>query len=143
MIVRALFDTNVLVSGFASPGGTPARLLERWSRGEFVLLVSDVVIVELRRTLRNDYFSRLFTPEMVEANIDLLAREAEWVTVTTEVSGVASHVEDDLILATALSAGADALVTGDRALLDLGSFTDTRILTPAEFLELIIAADEQ
>jgi uncharacterized protein len=53
------------------------------------------------------------------------------------VSGVASHPEDDLILATAASGAADYLVTGDRQLLALGTFYEVRIVSARQFLDTL------
>jgi len=50
---------------------------------------------------------------------------------------MATHPEDDLILATAASARADYLVTGDRQLLALGTFEEIAIVTPRAFLDLL------
>jgi predicted nucleic acid-binding protein len=50
---------------------------------------------------------------------------------------VATHPEDDLVLATAVSAHADYLVTGDRKLQRLGSYQGVRILSPREFLAVL------
>jgi predicted nucleic acid-binding protein len=44
--------------------------------------------------------------------------------------------EDDKLVAVALAAGADAIVTGDRHLLDLDPHGPLRILRPAEFVRL-------
>jgi predicted nucleic acid-binding protein len=59
------------------------------------------------------------------------------VALTAVVQGVATHPEDDVILATAASARADYLVTGDRQLQALGKFGSTRIVSPREFLDLL------
>jgi predicted nucleic acid-binding protein len=48
-----------------------------------------------------------------------------------------THPEDDLILATAVSAQADYLVTGDNALLGLGAFQDVMTLSSRAFLDLL------
>jgi predicted nucleic acid-binding protein len=57
--------------------------------------------------------------------------------MNTLVTGVASHPEDDPILATAVSASADYLVTGDRQLQRLGSYRGVSIVSPREFLDLL------
>jgi predicted nucleic acid-binding protein len=57
--------------------------------------------------------------------------------ITADVLGVATHPEDDLILATAVSAQADYLVTGDRHLLALGMFHGVQIVSPREFLTIL------
>ena len=58
------------------------------------------------------------------------------VVITVEVSGVATHPEDDLVLAAAVSAGADYLVTGDKQLLKLGRYQGATILSPRDFAEV-------
>ena len=59
------------------------------------------------------------------------------LVITTSVSGVATHPEDDLVLATAISGKADYLVTGDRQLLKLQEFEDVSIVSAAEFLLIL------
>jgi predicted nucleic acid-binding protein len=63
------------------------------------------------------------------------------VEITVEVRGVATHPEDDLILATAISARADYLVTGDRQLQALGSYQGVQIVSPRQFLTILQAAE--
>jgi predicted nucleic acid-binding protein len=54
------------------------------------------------------------------------------------VSGVATHPEDDLVLATAVSAGADYLVTGDiRFRTRVPSYQGISLVSPSEFLAII------
>lgn len=69
--------------------------------------------------------------------LETLETRTEWVEVTAVVSGMASHPEDDRILATALSARADILVTGDTQLLALGTCGTTRIMTVRETLNVL------
>ena len=47
--------------------------------------------------------------------------------------------DDDVVLATALAARGTLIVSGDRDLLDLGSFSDIRILDAAEALRVLRA----
>ena len=53
------------------------------------------------------------------------------------VAGVATHPEDDAILATALSVQVPYLVTGDRPLLTRGAYGGTRLLSPRQFLAVL------
>lgn len=57
------------------------------------------------------------------------------VETAVDVAGVASHPEDDLILATAVGGRAGFLVTGDKQLLRLGSFRGVTIITPRDVLD--------
>jgi predicted nucleic acid-binding protein len=54
--------------------------------------------------------------------------------LTVEVTGVATHPEDDFILATAVARGASYLVTDDRKLRAIAAFQAVTILIPREFL---------
>ncbi len=55
---------------------------------------------------------------------------------------MATHPEDDLVLATAVSAAADYLVTGDKQLQRLGGYHGVAIVSPRDFLALLQQQDE-
>jgi predicted nucleic acid-binding protein len=57
--------------------------------------------------------------------------------LTVTVEGVATHPEDDLVLATAVSGGAQFLVTGDHRLLALREYEGVVIVSVREFLALL------
>jgi uncharacterized protein len=142
--VRALLDTNVLVSGILGRHrleSVPGELIRRFSEGEFELVVSDILLDEVERTLSKAYFSSRLTQADRDAEISILRKRADLVRIKVHVHGVASHSEDDLILATGLSAGADVLVTGDKELQSLGQVRGLHILTPRDFLDLLDAQD--
>ena len=61
------------------------------------------------------------------------------VQITVAVEGVATHPEDDLILATALSGQVEYLVTLDRQLLGLCSYGGVQIVSPQAFLAILAA----
>ena len=68
-----------------------------------------------------------------------MRNEAVVTPIIVKVRGVATHPEDDLILATALSAKAAYLVTGDGPLLrKVGkSYQGINLVTPNDFLEIL------
>ena len=111
-MIRAVLDTNVLASGFvrSNPQAAPVQLLDAWRAQRFELIYSEEILSELERTLRSPYFARRLSDEQIEQDLLLLSDEAAFTQITASVSGVATHPEDDLILATALSASADYLV---------------------------------
>lgn len=133
----AVLDTNVLASGFASRTGTPGWLLLLWTYEVFELVVSEPILAELARTFEKPYFRRQLTPPQRAADMALLRDEGTLTPITVEVSGVATHAEDDLILATAVSAEVDYLVTGDRRLQSLESYRGVTILSPRAFLDVL------
>ncbi len=103
----------------------------------FELVISESILTELERTFQNPYFRGRLASTQVVANLALLRREAIIIPITTQVQGVATHPEDDLVLATAESAHADYLVTGDKKLQRLASYYQIIIFSPREFLDLL------
>jgi uncharacterized protein len=136
-MTRATFDANVLASGFVRPHGPPGVLLRAWQAGAFTLIVSEPLIDETERTLDKPYFAARLTRAQRANTIALLRAEAVVTPLTVTVTGVATHPEDDLVLAAAVSADADYLVTGDTKLQRLGTFEGVRIVSPRQFLDLI------
>ncbi len=53
------------------------------------------------------------------------------------LSAVSKDLKDNPILACAVDGGADYVISGDRHLLELGIFEEIRVVTPAEFLEIL------
>ena len=133
-----VLDTNVLASGFASgPPSIPATLIDAWRACKYTLVVSEHILAELSKTFARTYFRRRLSLNQVAADLALLRRQAIIMPVTVQVQGVATHPADDLVLATAISAKADYLVTGDANLQQLGSYESVTILSPREFLGLL------
>lgn len=60
--------------------------------------------------------------------------DCEVVAITPLAVALCRDADDDAILATAIAARADSLVTGDKDLLVIGSFQGIRIVTPRECL---------
>src|SRR3954454_939657 len=141
-MIRAILDTNVLASGaLGLTGGVtpPALLLHQWRAGRFRLIMSDYIEKELRTTLAQPYFKGRIRSEDRELFLILLSKLAEHVAIRHLVTGVATHPEDDPILATALSGRADYLVTGDlRLQRRVPSFQGIPLVSPAEFLDILV-----
>jgi putative PIN family toxin of toxin-antitoxin system len=138
-VIVAVLDTNVLVSAFPAQRGIPATLIAHWRQGHFELIVSEPILTELEEAWRYPYWLARFPPAESAEAIASLRALAIVAPLTVEVVGVATHPEDDLILATAASSGANYLVTGDRHLRAVGAFQGVDILTPREFADLLAA----
>ena len=131
---RITLDANVLAPGFTSQSSASARLIDLWRSGAFELILSDHVLQELARTLADPYFATRLPRDDAAAILMLLSTTATVTELTVEVSGVATHPEDDAVLATALSGQATILCTRDKQLLKLRSYQSVIILSPGELL---------
>jgi uncharacterized protein len=144
-MIRALLDTNVLASGIVMLNRgepPPVAILRLARRRAFKIVTSDAVLSELQRTLDKPYFADIVPEKRRARAITLLSRLAEEASVSEAPERVATHPEDDLILAAAVSAEVDYLVTGDRQLLALGAYGGVRIVSPAAFVELLDAPEQ-
>src|SRR5689334_2560860 len=103
--MRVVVDTNVLASGLVDKTGIPGQIIYAWIAGKFTILLSHHIQSELNRTLAKPYFQRNLPPDWAVL-AGQLSNRGIIVTVTTPVVGVASHPEDDLILATAVDGAA-------------------------------------
>lgn len=137
--MRIVLDSSTLVSAFLSPIGSPAGLLARAGEGAFTIYVSTEILTETARALSRKRITDRYAhgPEDVERFVTVLAQTAELVSDLPEVRAVSRDPNDDVIIATAVAAKADYLVTGDNDLLVLGEYQGVRIVTPRQFLDLL------
>lgn len=130
--MRAIFDTNVLASAFATEG-LCARLLIRANRSEFDLFFSRAIRIELASVLERKI--GLSPGDIREALILLgeVAKTSDPDKKNIRISGVCRDESDHAVLEAAVACRADFIVTGDADLLGLGEFRGIKIMTPREF----------
>lgn len=96
------------------------------------IIISDFILNELRRHLIEKF---KFSSEETDEVIGLLSERAITVVPADLEEPVCRDSDDDVILGTAIAAGADCIVTGDADLLVLGRFQSIDIVRPADFAE--------
>ena len=128
--MRVFLDTNVLVSAFASRG-LCADLL-RHILVEHDPIIGEIVLNALKRTL----LKRINVPPKVAAEIEHLLRDHEIVTKPRRHLDLGLRDPDDeWIVASAVAGKADALVTGDRDILETTVHLPIRVYSPRQFWE--------
>jgi putative PIN family toxin of toxin-antitoxin system len=140
-VIRAVIDTNMLVSGFGWHGA-PSEVVDAVFAARVGLIMSPPLRDELARVLR---YSKLVTvfpePERITARVFAIAEPVE----PTERFAVLADEADNRVLEAAAASEADVILTGDRRLRELGTFRGIDILTAVEFLSRLAedeAADE-
>jgi uncharacterized protein len=144
-VIRAVLDTNTIVSGTIVPVGISGQLLDAARAGKFSLFISPPIVAEAIRNLAHPRIARKYqlSPGDIDRVAFYLQHQTGYIPITASVHGVATHPEDDLILATALSAKAEYLVTGDRKLQALRTYEGVAIVSPRQFLELLQAQETE
>lgn len=130
--MRVVFDTNIFVSALTLPGGSAEEAVMRILDGEHVLLVSRQIIDEVLGVLARK-FGR--DPEALSRVAVNLADLGELVTPSSAVNVFADEA-DNRILECAIAGKADAIVTGDKAMLKLKRHGAVSIISLSEFLAL-------
>ena len=140
---RAVLDSSVLVSAFLTPHGSVVRLLRDPARSRYELCLSDAILTETAEVLLSKSNLRryvAYADDDVRDYIRWLLTQAEMVPDTPPPRVVPNDPKDDPIIAAAVAAKADYLVTGDRAhLLPIGEYQGIRIVSPRAFLEILSA----
>lgn len=131
-----VIDTNVLLSGLRARESHPAAILDAWLAGRFDLVTSREQIEEFKRAASYPRLRPSLPRRAVGRLINRL-RRAEVVLDRLRRVGDSPDPGDDYLLAMAVAAGAQALVTGDKPLLRLKFFASTRIVSPRAFATLI------
>jgi uncharacterized protein len=131
--VTVVLDTNVIVAALVAEG-LCREVVHRAVRLR-VLASSRPLIDELERTLKRKFRLTPATAAFLRA-FRQQVRLAEPHALPTPVC---RDPDDDLVLATAVGAGATMIVTGDDDLLVLRNYSGIEIATPRRFLELLDA----
>jgi putative PIN family toxin of toxin-antitoxin system len=130
--VRIVPDTNILISA-AIWGGNPASLLEAGVRGEVEFFISPSILDETTRILRRKGIDQA----RIDVIVEFIQAATTEVTASPLLNVVPGDPKDDHIVAAAVAAKAEAIVTGDKHLLRMGSYEGISMLTPADLLRLL------
>lgn len=137
--MRLVLDTNIVVSALIW-GGVPRRLLDLGRDGQVTLFTSSVLLDELAEVLSRDKFAALLasqeiSPTFLMQRYGMLARLVTPQTIERTVR----DADDDAVIATALAAQADVIVTGDNDLLVLHPYQEIQILNAADALNKVMS----
>jgi hypothetical protein len=130
--LRAVFDTNVIVSAALLAGSVPRRAFDKaFDAGR--ILISVPVLLELAEVLARPKLNKYLLEEERMRFLISFLKAAEMVEVTERVAAC-RDAKDDKFLELAVSARADCIVSGDADLLVLNPFRGIPIITPDNFL---------
>lgn len=128
--MKAVFDTNVLIAAFLTEG-VCSKLLTRARKGECDLILSNDIIREFEKMLRKKF--ALSRQEISDVRAILAEATKAIIRQVNPIEPICRDGDDNKILACALAADADHLVTGDEDLLVMKKYGKTRIISPKEF----------
>ncbi len=129
--MKVVLDTNILISAFVFPGGSPEAVYRLALEGRIEMVTSPALLAEFGRVLAEKFGWEASVAEEAVAQvlrIGVLVRPGE------TVAEIAADPADDRVLEAAAEAKADVIVSGDRHLLRLTTWRGVRVESAADFL---------
>ncbi|MCL4475287.1 MAG: putative toxin-antitoxin system toxin component, PIN family [Nitrospirae bacterium] len=128
--MKVVFDTNIFISALVIPGGQAEKAISRITEGKDILFMSKPIISEILSVLAKK-FSR--DSEAISRMAVYLSDLATIVHPAKRINVLADKA-DNRIIECAVSGKADAIVTGDREMLDLKEYLGIRVISLKEYL---------
>jgi putative PIN family toxin of toxin-antitoxin system len=125
-------DTNILVSGILKPYSKPAAILRLVAEGTIQIAYDFRILSEYRDVLSRLQFN--FAKEDIESFLYQIEQEGILISVKPLKIRLPDP-DDEPFLEVALSAGVEAIVTGNKRHFLRKEYKGVKILSPAEFLE--------
>jgi uncharacterized protein len=134
-VIRAVVDPSVFVSAFiGDPNAGSGRLVDAWRKRRFVLVVSPLLLAELREVLSRPKFARWASDGRADAYIAAFRVRSEHRPDPAQPpSPMVRDPDDDYLIALMHATGADFLVSLDRDLLD-AELDGITVIDPAVFV---------
>jgi len=138
-MIRVVLDTNVLVSAHLTRNSKAEKILSLAEAGIIEIYLSPHIFRELEITLLSPKLMKIHkdTPEQVHHSIKLLKEFVKISSGLIEVDAVKADPDDNKIVACAVEAHADFIISGDHHLTDLQKHKNIRIVNPDTFLQLL------
>jgi len=135
-MIRLVLDTNTLVSAVGWKHSKPRIILEACLPGKFRMVTSPELLKEFIAVMERPKFG--FIPE--EQKRELVARLVSYCEIVEpkkKLNIIKNDPADNKVLECALEGKAQYIISGDNHLLRLKGFRGIRIVTAAEFLEMV------
>ena len=138
-MIKIIIDTNVYFSGYAFKG-VPLEIINFASSNEVAVYCSfkiwDEIVSKFLLGRLKEIQKEFYDIDKIRSFLDNLEKNLIFKVTTVKVD-ICRDPKDNMILELASEIHADYIITGDKDLLVLGSFQNTKILKPSQFLEII------
>jgi putative PIN family toxin of toxin-antitoxin system len=133
-MIRAVFDTNILISGVLY-SGKPSRLIDLVVDGEIQLVSSVEIIQEFSEVVARPKFN--LSKEEHQLFTNFIIRLSTITETKSKFKVVEQDPDDDMVVISAFDGKAAFIVSGDPHLLKLKEVLGIRILTANQMLKML------
>ncbi|MBI2028833.1 putative toxin-antitoxin system toxin component, PIN family [Candidatus Gottesmanbacteria bacterium] len=137
---KVVIDTNVLVSAsFRKISPIPSKIYQTLKSQKFILVTSLEILEEVEDVINRDYI--IIRSRTTEKDRRIFIKTLKEISMITPniitIQNISRDLKDDKFLVCAYEAKADYIVTGNKDLLSLKKYEDTKIVTPRKFIKLL------
>ncbi len=137
-MIRVVVDAGVFISALiGSRGGAPDLVMRAFVGDRIEVIASPLLIAELERVLRRPKFSKYVDERTAREFVERVRRHATIVDDPAEQPVATRDRKDDYLVALARKQGVDAIVSGDRDLIDAG-LSEPAVWTPRQLADHLL-----
>jgi uncharacterized protein len=133
-MIKAVVDTNVIVSANLNKNSPPGKILEEIYDKNISLSVDDRIMKEYARVLNYEKFG--FDKIDVEVFMHFLRKNAEFTSGYGVLANVKLPPDDMIFMEVAIASKTQFLITGNTRHFDFKEYAGCRIINPAEFIKI-------
>lgn len=133
-MIRAVIDTNVIVSALINPGSKPGQIMKMVMDGQISPVVNNAIIKEYREVLGRKKFS--FSEDEIKAFLLFMGRFVfEHRDIRNFHKGIPK--DDAVFVLAAAAGGADYIITGNIRHFPDKKYGSCDVVNPSDFLEML------
>ena len=136
-MLKVVPDVNVWVSSLLQPRGHSARIYRAWRQNELEVVTSWIIIHKIVEVVYRPHIWNKYPigENTISSLRQTIVEEATITPQELDLNIVEEDPEDNTIIIAAVEGAANAIISGDPHLLQLQSYQDIPILSPAAFVE--------
>lgn len=137
--LNVVFDSVIWISAFVTEEGLARALFDQCVE-KADLYTTEEILQEIQRVLlEKEHLRSRFAYDDTEVDefITRLRDECSIVSPLPEIRVIQRDPNDDIIIACAIAAAADYIISRDHDLLDLGVYQGIQIVSPEAFMQIL------
>lgn len=136
-MIRAVLDTNVLLSALRSQDGASFQIVDRLERGEFVLVLSQTVLAEYDEVLNRELIPLGYPAAAIGVFLDDMCRAVEIHRPSGFWKTALPDADDEALAQLAMESKIDYLVTHNVRHFPSERLSAVRVVDPKTFLHIL------
>lgn len=136
-MIKVVLDTNIVISALIKADSDPALILALIFEGQIRLCLTEDIFIEYEGVLSREKFQRL-DQDSVKKALSGLKKMSRWAVPSTPVDVLKIDPDDNKFLQCASEAKADYLITGNKKHFPMAHYGVTKILSPRDFIYLVV-----